>query len=295
MLLLLERDPEDDLLAGSSPAAARLRNFVERVARTPKTTVLISGGALEAELLARAIHGRTTSRPGPLVPVEGGADACEPVEELAALARHGTLHWKRVAFLDAARQMELSRFLEDRAGSPAADEDPRIVASDDVDLASWVQEGRFREDLYYRLNVLTIRIPPLTERRSDLEWLARRALRAARSALGKPVVLSHEALELLRSHAWPGGWFELEALLLSAAVRCRGNAIGPEDVQPGIQGESPIPDPATGNAPLSLRDLEESAIRRALCSERGNRSRAARSLGIHRATLYNKLRLYGIA
>ncbi len=247
---------------------------------------------MEAELIARSIHARTPPCTGPLVPIDCASLAGEPhtsIGDFIEQAARGTLFLRGIAGLDPVRQEELAQELFRRAGTIPRGRvsEPRVLVSSDIDLTTLVRESRFHEELFYRLNVLTVSIPALRERLADLPELSRRALHATGSALAKHPGLAPETLDFLRKHTWPGNLFELEIVLAQAVLRCTGDVIRPADVAPGLA-------PAATSDARSLREMEEVVIRRALHDERGNRSRAARSLGIHRATLYNKLRQYGI-
>jgi len=292
-------DPE--LLRGPSAVAARLASQIERVSSTPRTTVLLCGErGRELELSARAIHAASGGKraSSPFVRLAGARlrDLAGPFDQ----AEDGTLFLEEIADLGPAQQSELLELLEERAGHEERVDGPRLIASTAVDLEREVERGRFREDLFYRLNVLTIRVPPLRQRLEDLEVLCERLLESLRSTLGVAFRLDAEALALLRSHGWPGGLLELESVLGCAAVACApGERIGAGHLHGFLEdrsrGDALVPQPPRPIAGRTLRDLEEAAIRQVLVEVGGNRSRAARTLGINRTTLYNKLRLYGIA
>ena len=172
----------------------------------------------------------------------------------------------------------------------------RVVASSSIDLEQAVAAGGFLPDLLYRLNVLTLRLPPLREREEDVLPMAQALLASIRRKLAARGELAPECADLLVAHSWPGNSLELKNLLGLACLRA-----GAEPITPELLTHLGVEDPRGGElipsmpAVRSLRDLEEAAIRRVLSSEKGNRSGAARALGIHRQTLYNKMRLYGIS
>jgi DNA-binding NtrC family response regulator len=272
-------------LVGSSTALQRLREGIRRVAGTPGTTVLVQAepGA-GGETVARTIHACSGPPEAPFQALEcRGRLAKELGPELAGAAElGGTLWLDGVEALDDGLQAQLLALLE-RQPRPAH----RTVAGTSVDLEELVEVGRFRPDLLYRLNVLTLRVPALRERPQDLPELANHLLRGhARRHARPPVRLVPAALEVLAGHGWPGNTLELAAVLELALLRCSGGEIGPRDVDPRARraGEAPRGD---------LRTMERAWILQVLEECGGNRSRASRALGINRATLYNKLRRYG--
>ena len=294
--------PERDeaLLAGDSPTAVRLRDQLERVAGTPRTTVLLHGErGLELDRLARGIHRRSSLSGGVFQQV--ACPGTEPLEATLASAKDGTLYLAEVGALGDEDQDVLLHHLELRAAATPPP-GPRLVASTSFDLDLRVEEGRFREDLCYRLNVLSIAVPPLRERRADLSALLNQALFRTGMALGRTMRFAPEAEARLRAHAWPGNLFEVEAVLGLAALRAshEGSTILADHLalEPGpaprAEPEGGVLEPLPAGQ-RTLRALEEATIRRVLREEGGNRSRTARVLGINRTTLYNKLRAYGIA
>ncbi len=303
-----------EILAGSSPAAAKLRERIGRVAGTPHSTVLVTGEAsLENGLVARAIHGQSSRASGPFrvhacaASDPGGFESVlvgsGHLEGLLSQAAGGTLHVEEVAALAPKAQDLLVDILRDRTFRPGRGvERPleaRIIASTCHDLEAATGNGSFREDLFYRLNVLSVPVPPLRTRHEDLAVLARGVLRrlSIAGAAGH-ASLSPAALTRLAAHDWPGGLWELRATLERAAFLARGGSIHPghlgmdplrEAAEAGREGGA---EPPGGDR--SLRATEERLIRAVLAEEGGNRTRTARALGINRSTLYNKLRQYGI-
>ncbi|MEW6073140.1 MAG: sigma 54-interacting transcriptional regulator [Planctomycetota bacterium] len=299
-----------EVLAGSSAAAVRLREIVDRVAGTPRSTVLVTGEVgVEKGLVARAIHERSSRAAGPFrildvareeparlrALLRGGEDR----EGVLAQAAGGTLHLAEVAGLPPSAQDLLTDLLREESflsggGAPRA-LDARIVASTRFDLEARTAAGLFRGDLFYRLNVLTVPVPPLRERREDLPELVRLVLRRLPvAAPGGIPSLSAAAWRRLAEHDWPGNLRELRATLERAAFAARGG-----EIQPGHLGLDLPPAGAdspggAGGSDRSLRAMEERLIRRVLAEEGGNRSRTARVLGINRSTLYHKLRQFGI-
>jgi DNA-binding NtrC family response regulator len=289
----LRRDAERERggpLVVRSPAMARLVAQVERAARTPGTTVLVHAPAGSgAELTARTLHARSARADGPFVVLRVSA---------VARAEGGTLFVDEVADLAAPQQAVLSVVLETRArpardGTAEVAADLRVVAGTSRDLEDAAAAGNLREDLLYRLNVLALRVPPLDERADDLPELATRALARAGRLLGRAACEpSEELLDSLNSRAWPGDVRELEEVLLAAAARAGASDLTPAhlDAAPGDLVPAALPTAPQPAGVRSLAEQEEDAIRRALAETGGNRSAAARRLGIHRATLHAKLR-----
>jgi DNA-binding NtrC family response regulator len=323
-------------VVGSSETLRQLLALVERVAATPRTTVLIQGetGAGK-ELVARAIHERSARSHGPFVAINCAALA-EPLLEaelfgyepgaftggapgghagLMAGAEGGSLFLDEVGELAAASQAKLLRVLQERVyrrvgGSRDRRMDARIIAASNRDLAAAVEQGRFREDLYYRLNVMSLSVPPLRERREDIPELAVHFLRRFGEEFGKSFQgFTESAMRRLVEAPWPGNVRELKNTIERAALLASEPLVRPEHLvlQPGSEREGGPgaggADPAEGSAgdlvllprgERSLRAAEEALIRRVLAETGGNRSRSARLLGINRTTLYHKLRTYGI-
>lgn len=327
----VERDRLRDELArlrsgpviGRSAAIRRVLEHVGRVAGTPRTTALVTGeSGVGKELVARAIHEQSARSAGPFVAVncaaisEGLLEAelfgYEPGaftggdpsgrEGLLAAAEGGTLLLDEVGEMEPALQAKLLRVLQERSyrrvgGTIDLDMELRVVASTNRDLAAMVEKGSFREDLYYRLNVLSIQVPPLRERSEDVPPIATHFLARFAEELGRDFTgFSEAALEALCAHSWPGNIRELKNSVERAAIQAEEGLVRPEHLSLPLPG-SPTPGDDVSNLPLedwNLRGMEESLIRRALTEFRGNRSQVARELGINRTTLYNKLRVYGI-
>ena len=289
------RDETPLLLLGESGAATRLRDQIRRVAGTPQTTVLVTGErGFDLGALARVIHDQSSLGQGPFLLVDC-LTLDQAMEELADGARGGTLFLHEVSALDAARQDSLLAFLETRVGQ---DGEFRLIASTSHDLEARANHGSFREDLLYRLNVLTVRVPALRQRVEDVPELVSRVLRGIQRGLGTTFQLQPDALDALVSHSWSGNLLELETVVGIAALRTSAGSIGVEHLDLWMESAAGSPrkgvlEPVSPPS-RSLRDVEEATIRRVLSEEGGNRSSAARVLGINRTTLYNKIRLYGL-
>jgi DNA-binding NtrC family response regulator len=303
-------------LVGRSQAMREVVRAMEKVAPSD-TTVLIQGETgTGKELVAQGIHERSGRRGGPFVPVncaslaEGlleselfghvkGAftGALKDKPGLFRAAHGGTLFLDEIGDISLGLQHRLLRVLQEREFTPVGDVRPqkvdvRILAATNRDLSAAIQSGRFREDLYYRLNVFRLEIPPLRDRRSDIPLLVEHFLRTktqdgsdtAASGSGGPVTrvrsgqVSPLAMRLLQGYAWPGNVRELFAVLESALIRSGLTAGGPAERY------------AQPDSPESERD----AILAALTEAGGVRARAARILGMGRTTLWRKMREHGI-
>jgi two-component system response regulator HydG len=212
----------------------------------------------------------------------------------------GTLLLDEIGELDAATQAKLLRTLQEGEVRPVGEEravkvDVRIVAATHRDLARLVSDGRFREDLYYRLKVVTLRVPPLRERREDIAVLARHFLRRATERFGTPAVpLGDEIFARLDAYAWPGNVRELENAIESAVAMSPDGVLDPS-LLPSAAPVDDAAEPRAGLLKPRVEAYERGLILAALSAAGGNRSAAARALGISRATLHEKLHKYGIA
>jgi two-component system response regulator AtoC len=308
---------------GSSPALQEMLRQVRKVAPT-KTTVLLTGeSGTGKELVARALHELSSRAAMPFVAVNCGAipaelleselfghvrgaftDASRDKKGLAAEADGGTLFLDEIGELPLQLQVKLLRFLEDemvrRVGDTRSEKvDVRVVAATARDLARAVKEGQFREDLFYRLNVVNVRLPALRERPDDVPALVEHFLaKYRRLRPEEPLTgVSPQALEVLRSHRWPGNVRELEHAVERAVVLADGPLLQEDDLPDEVRAV-PLPVALAPGRDLSVkrafRSLEEQFIRAALERTGGNRTRAAELLDLsYRALLY-KIKEYGI-
>jgi transcriptional regulator with AAA-type ATPase domain len=306
--------PDERALIAASPAMRGVLDQVRQVMATEATVLIQGESGTGKELIARAIHAGSARRGRPLVALNCAAIPEALLEselfghERGAFtgathrkpgrferAQGGILFLDEIAELPAACQAKLLRALEEReverlGGARTVKVDVRILAATNQDLFRLVREQRFREDLYYRLEVITIRVPPLRERPDDLVPLARHFLALRAQAAGKALRdFAPEALALLRRHPWPGNVRELEHAVQRAVILARG-----PEVTAGDLGLSPARDLAvTGGPPHGSgppAELTRELIVTTLERCRGNRSAAARVLGIDRSTLWRKLR-----
>jgi|KBSSwiStaDraftv2_1062776.scaffolds.fasta_scaffold00698_16 transcriptional regulator with GAF, ATPase, and Fis domain len=303
------------LFVGDSPPARRVLDLVGRVASS-KISVLVTGeSGTGKELVARMIHAKSDRAEKPFVAINcaalpeslleselfgierGVATGVEARAGRFEAAQGGTLFLDEIGDMPLSLQSKLLRVLQEReiervGGRRRVAIDVRVLAATHANLAARIARGEFREDLYYRLRVVEIVLPPLRERREDIPRLVRYFLDrfAAREGRDAPA-LDREAYAALLSHDFPGNIRELENLLEGAAALSQGGTIRREDLQwlPAASEEGPeAMAPAEGDEIPDLRQLEERHIRRVLRLAGGNKSRAARLLGISRRTLYRK-------
>jgi DNA-binding NtrC family response regulator len=278
-----------------------------------RSTVLIRGeSGTGKELVARAVHfsGNRAEKPfivvscaaltetlleSELFGYEKGAftGATAQVKGKFELADGGTIFLDEIGDISPKLQADLLRVLQERrfyrvGGNKEVEVEVRVIAATNKNLAEEVQQGRFREDLYYRLNVIEIRLPALRERREDIPLLAEHFVHRISSELGKEISgISAAALNLLIAHDWPGNVRELENAVERALVVSRSNEIRRADFSFQFQADEP-------RGGKTLEDMERAHIERILRETQHNLSRAARILDIDRTTLYNKLRRYGL-
>jgi sigma-54 dependent transcriptional regulator, acetoin dehydrogenase operon transcriptional activator AcoR len=262
------------------------------------------------ELVAAAIHNLSTRSSGPFVPINCGALPEELIEtELFGhikgafsgairdkkgrfeLADKGTIFLDEVAELSKKMQVKLLRFLQEKTfekvgGEKTISVDVRIISATNKDLRKEILQKKFREDLFFRLNVIPINLPSIRERRSDIPLLIDHFLRqAAEMSEGKTLRFSKEAIPLMMTYRWPGNVRELENAIQYAMVKCSGDIIKPDDLPPEIQAG-----PVSCSRPGPDKKLTLSTVQSALKATDGNKAKAARELGVGRATLYRFLK-----
>ena len=314
----IEAQRRGSSILGSSGGMRKVLDLVRRVAPT-RASVLVTGeSGVGKELVADALHNLSPRRDGPLIKVHCAALAESLLESelfghekgsftgAAArkrgrfeLADSGTLSLDEIGEINPTVQIKILRVLQERkfervGGEETVEIDVRIVAATNRDLAKEVAEGRFREDLYYRLNVVNIEVPPLRERRDDIPLLAMAFLREFAEENRKGVEgFDARVRQALYAHSWPGNVRELRNCVESAVVMARGTIIGLDDLPPSLRGgggERDIQVPLGS----SLEEAEAILIRETLLAQGGNKSRTAEILGIGRKTLYQKIEEYGI-
>lgn len=311
-------------LLGRSPVMIGLYKEIARVAPTRSTILIVGESGAGKELVARSIHQHSTRSTGSFVAINCGAltetlleaelfghvrgaftGAVGDRKGLWEEAAGGTLFLDEVGETSPAFQVKLLRALQEgeirRVGaSRAIQVDARILAATNRNLEQDVKAGKFREDLFYRLSVVTLRVPSLRERRTDIPLLAERFLGMVLDREGhKPLTLSEETIRTLVAYNWPGNVRELESAIEYAVLHARGHAIVPEDLPEKLQSAQVR---AAARSPLSalfedlpaLDELERRYLLYILDVAGGNRTRAAEILGIDRRTLYRMIERWGM-
>ncbi len=326
-----EQDPEN--LAGGpmsvgglvarSPAMARIFTLVENLRQTEATILITGESGTGKELVARLIHDQSPRRRGPFVAVNCGALPLELLEAemfghvrgaftgavrdrvgRCEAASDGTLFLDEIGDLPLPLQVKMLRVLQDGTFERLGENQTRVcrarvVAATHVNLTRAVREGRFREDLYYRLRVVPIEIPPLRKRREDIEPLAQVVLARVGARHGRALRFSPDTLRVLLEHDWPGNVREMENVLEYAVTVCRGQTVLPEDLpemesaavaHPSDSGRTPTPRPVRQQVnPSDIEHLQE-----VLEAHHWRRGDAARALGISRITLWRRMQAAGL-
>jgi len=304
-------DEEYILVRGRDPGMAKVYSFADRAAEGDSSVLITGETGVGKEVLARYIHKKSKRAERPFVVLH-----CPAVPETLAeselfgyrkgaftgaseyrkgkieVAEGGTLFLDEVGDLSLAVQAKLLRFLENKEYSKLGEDrirkgDVRVIASTNRNLETMVEEGKFRQDLYYRLMQLTIYVPPLRERRRDVPILAEFFAERACRALGRPRVrFSGEAMDFLMEYEFPGNVRELKNMVERAVLVCAGDEIGPEDLmaQGGPEGDGVLP------LKEAMRKFRRDYIRKVLALVGGNQTRAAKALGISRPHLNRILR-----
>ena len=311
-------------MIGRSPLLREALTRAAQVARTETTALITGESGTGKELVARAIHYASPRADGPFVAVNcaalpdtlleselfghergafTGADRQKPGRfELAA---HGTLFLDEVGELSASVQVKLLRVLQERefqrlGGTATLKADVRLIAATNRDLTAEMAAGRFRTDLFYRLSVFNVHLPPLRERGDDVLLLAEAFIRTLAPRMAKTdVTLSRDACELLRRHRWPGNIRELQNAIERGLITCEGSLVTAAHLAISLPAQDAAPprepEPARqGIESIALRELERKAIIDALQRTHGNKGRAARLLGLTRFQLYSRLKRYDI-
>ncbi|MDX1675622.1 MAG: sigma-54 dependent transcriptional regulator [Longimicrobiales bacterium] len=320
---LRERTGLGEDVVGSSPAMKEVFELVKRVAPAEATTVLLEGETGTGKgMLAQAIHRTSPRADGPFINVtcsalaetvmeselfghEKGAftDARTMKRGLVELADGGTLFLDEIGELSVGLQGKLLRFIEEKrfrrvGGTKDLKVDARLIAATNRDLEEEVEADRFREDLYYRLRVFPIRLPPLRERPSDIPELVKTFVEEFANQFGKRITrIDDPAMEVLKSYRWPGNVRELRNLIERSVLLADDEVLTAEMLPPTVRGESK---PASelpvelGPEGVDFEELEESLLREALRRAEGNRTEAGRLLGMSRHQVRNRLNKYGI-
>jgi DNA-binding NtrC family response regulator len=298
-----------DNIVGDDPRMRQVLELARRVAPTDATVLITGESGTGKELIARCIHANSPRAERAFVAVNCAALSPTLIESelfghekgafTGAAGRHlgrferaggGTLFLDEIGDLDGNLQAKLLRVLQEKTfervgGTQEIAADVRVIAATNRDLKQSVADGKFREDLYYRLNMFPIELPPLRDRPADIPKLARFFLARAARSLGKPrLALTPEAEQVLVAYAWPGNVRELENTMQRVAILC-DDVIEPDDLP--ITSSGPV-------RPVLFKDIERQAIEDALRANEGNRTKTARQLGISLRTLQYRLKEYGI-
>lgn len=336
--IAIGEEASTDGLIGTSAAICRVREFIDKAARSDATLLVTGESGTGKELVARGVHARSARRDRPFVAVNCGAIPANLIESelfghvkgaftgaasdragLFRMADSGTIFLDEIGDLPLPLQVKLLRVLQERTFTPVGADnhvtvDVRVVAATNRQLSEEVQVGRFREDLFYRLNVLTLELPPLRERRQDIPSLVRRFLRQSSEFHGRRVErLSVAASRRLQAYDYPGNIRELENIIEHAVALCDGETVHEEHLpgymlKPGVKGgcESPSiamspavvpPIRAAGgidNLEDNLAAYEKAILLRALSDAGGVKKRAAELLGINYRSFRHRLQKYGL-
>jgi DNA-binding NtrC family response regulator len=306
-----EAEPEDlpeTEMIGSSPGMVEIYKTVSRVAPTDATVVIEGETGSGKELVARLIHRFSKRVAQPFVPVDCASIPSALIESelfgamkgaftgadrdrigVFEAANRGTVFLDEIGDIDLAFQVKLLRFLQEReiravGASREKKVDVRVVVATNRDLQKMVEEGKFREDLWFRLNVVRLALPPLRERRNDVPLLTHYFLNKYNNRYNRSVKLTESGLKTLKDFTWPGNVRQLQHLIERLTILAPNDRIDSEAVQDAIEAMS-----RGGAAGETLAETESDQIRRVLAATGGNKSRAAAILGIERKTLYRKL------
>lgn len=306
-------------IIGSGPAMRKVIQMIEKVAPTDSTVLVRGPSGTGKELVARALHGNSQRRDQPLVTINcatlqeslleselfghekgsfTGADKAKP--GLFEVAKGGTLFIDEVAEMPPAMQAKLLRVLENGhyrrvGGTQEHHADVRVIAATNKPLEEEQKAGRFREDLFYRLNVISIDLPPLRERSEDIPALVEHILKT-RQVGRVPYSVAPEAMEALRHYEWPGNIRELVNVLERAQILAEGNTITTDDLPENLVKSAPLSRVARidSDSPYNLEAMERRHVEFVLTEMKGNKVHAAQALGISRRSLYRMIEKYGL-
>ncbi len=309
-------------IIGESAAMREVLEIVQQVAPSRATVLLLGESGTGKELIAKAIHQLSPRARAPMVTVHCAALAPTLLESelfghekgafTGAHTRHigrfeqaqgGTLFLDEIGEIDASIQIKLLRFLGERTfervgSNKTLTADLRLIFATNKNLEDLVKAGKFREDLFFRLRVVEITLPPLRQRGSDIVLLAQNFLREFAAENNKPVKeFTPDAIELLMKYNWPGNVRELRTAIEHAVVLSRGEKISVRDLPASVRAATtgePDPSRALSKGDLTVKEAEKQLIIRALKEANGNRTKAAKKIGMSRRTLHRKLHVYGL-
>jgi len=318
-----------DNIIGHSPAMQQVFARLEKIVHTESTILLLGDSGTGKELVARAIHFNGTRRNKPFIAINCGAIPAELLEsELFGhvrgaftgaiadkpgkfeLADGGTIFLDEIGTMPMHLQMKLLRVLQEQevervGGSKKTKLNVRVISATNANLEQEVKSGRFREDLFYRLNVIPIRLPPVRERREDIPLLVRHFLQQTCAEMGRPLMsVSPAAMRALEAYDWPGNVREMENIIERTIALTDGEVIEKRDLPPAVGGESDEEAllPASGpkvteqglDMPAAISEIERQMILQALELGGGVKARAAALLGLNRTTLVEKIKRLGM-
>jgi DNA-binding NtrC family response regulator len=306
-------------MLGSSPAMKRVFEMLESVAGSDANVLIVGESGTGKELAANAVHAQSPRFDGPLVKINCAALPKDLIESelfghvkgaftgastdkpgLLEEAHRGSLLLDEITEMPLDLQAKLLRVLEDHTvrrlgGSKIVPVDFRLICSTNLDPAVAVREGQLRQDLYFRINTVTVTLPPLRERTADIPMLAKTFLERFRAKHGREIDgIDPEAYRRLLSYRWPGNVRELEHAIERAVLVARGREITLADLPESLQAAPAASDDAAAPTPGSLAEIERASIIRALEASGWNKQAAAALLGLRRPTLYSKMRRHGI-
>jgi DNA-binding NtrC family response regulator len=304
-------------IIGKGDAIEAVFRIMEKVARTDSSVLITGESGTGKELVARAIHFTSERANGRFLPINCGALPENLLESelfgykrgaftgamnekigLLKSADKGTVFLDEIGDMPLALQIKLLRVLQEREVYPLGSNDPvsfdvRVLCATNRDLEVEAKAGRFREELLYRINVITIKLPPLRERKDDIPLLASHFLKKFERSLGRGGMrFSKGAMKLLLSYVWPGNVRELENTIERAAILAETDVIHSHDLPDKLRSNALPPGVEMDNGNVTLEDLEREHIKRVLAKVEGNKDRAAQMLGIHVSTLYRKMQRY---
>lgn len=317
--LALDEKAGADMVIGRSPAIMKVTQLVRQVAPTDSTVLIHGETGVGKELVARNIHHLSRRRDKAFVVVDCGAlvetlfesemfghtkgsftGAMDTTQGKFELANGGTIFLDEITNVTINMQSRLLRVIQEREISKVGSldrirVDVRVISATNRDLAKEIEQGRFREDLFYRLNVVPIHLAPLRERREDIPILASYFLsQLSRSREQKAPGISDEAMQFLGQHDWPGNVRELRNAIERAMVTCKGDVISLDDLSASGSGLATTASDTASSEHGALAESEKREIIRVLTHFKGHRQKAAKYLGINRKTLREKIRRYGI-
>jgi DNA-binding NtrC family response regulator len=304
--------PQSEMI-GSSAKMIEIYKMISLVAPTNATVLIEGETGTGKEMIARMVHNNSSRASQPFVPVDCGSIAPSLIESelFGALkgaytgadrdrmgvfeaANNGTVFLDEIGDLELGFQLNLLRFLQEKEIRPLGSArgkkvDVRVIAATNRDLQKMVEEGKFREDLWYRLNVVRVLLPPLVERRGDVPLLAHHFLNRYNDRYKQQAKLTESGLKVLENYSWPGNVRQLQHMMERLTILAPHGKIDDPAVRDAIELTEP-----RDNASDTLADTETDQIRRVLTATGGNKSRAAKILGIERKTLYRKLDRMGL-